>query len=154
MKEIPKEIINEIEIVSKVLCYKYGCEYLYEDLLQEGVIGYLQALKTFKKGKGSIKTWTSLGIRNQIQKFINKNIYQTQRINEDFFIIKENYFCKELKKSINNLTSLEIKVLKYKIINNLSFKKIANKLKIDYRKVNFIYFNTLKKLRKELGVSI
>lgn len=53
--------------------YASGCPQEFNDLVQAGMVGLYEALKTYDDKKGSISTWLYIHIRSEIQK--QKNSY-------------------------------------------------------------------------------
>lgn len=137
-----------------------------EDLVQEGMIGLLAAIKTYKSEKGaSFKTYASTCIDNSIQSALRKfnrkkDIpakemveYQEELIPEnnghisaeDSFIAQENIAL--LNRALSeNLSDFENEVLRLHIVG-LSYSEIAARLCKSPKAVD----NALQRIRKKLA---
>ncbi|MBQ3437970.1 MAG: sigma-70 family RNA polymerase sigma factor, partial [Fusobacterium sp.] len=120
-----------------------------EDLVQEGLIGLLKAIKFYRAEKSSFKTFASLCIKTQIfsaikiannqknmalnEAILNGSDKKQEKINleltfdktnpENIFIDRET--IREFKKfSKNNFSSLEREIFEY-LIRGYSYKEIA-----------------------------
>lgn len=137
-----------------------------DDLIQEGMIGLLAAIKTYDSGKGaSFKTYAVTCIDNSIQtalrKFNRRKDVPSQSVisyeeedipqengsisAEDYFIAQESVSL--LTKVLNeNLTQLENEVLRLHIVG-CSYNEIANRLCKTPKAVD----NALQRIRKKLS---
>lgn len=113
-----------------------------EDLLQEGTIGLLKALKAYKKGKSSFKTFAMICIRSQIITAIKaSNTQKNTALNLASGICIENDVGKEVEynkglKSYVNYDPEEIFLTKEKLND---FKTFVNKNFSSFEKEVFKY---------------
>lgn len=138
----------------------------YDDIVQEGMIGLLAAIKTFDKNNGtSFKTYASTCINNSIQTALKKftrqkDIPQSQVIEyaeeeipeqhgsisaEDYYIAGESVsmLAKILKE---NLSDYENEVLRLHIVG-CNYNEIANRLSKTPKSVD----NALQRIKKKLA---
>lgn len=139
----------------------------YDDLVQEGMVGLLKAIKYFDSTKSSFTNFALLCIKRQIFSAIKsansqKNIFLNEAISNNFEDKKnldklttfslnpeENILTKEkienLKKYFDsNLSKFEREVFKF-IIKDYSYKEIANKLNKDIKSVD----NAIQRIKKK-----
>lgn len=138
----------------------------YDDIVQEGMIGLLAAIKTFDKNNGtSFKTYAATCINNSIQTALKKftrqkDIPQSQVIEyaeeeipeqhgsisaEDYYIAGESVsmLAKILKE---NLSDYENEVLRLHIVG-CNYNEIANRLSKTPKSVD----NALQRIKKKLA---
>ena len=138
----------------------------YDDIVQEGMIGLLAAIKTFDKNNGtSFKTYAATCINNSIQTALKKftrqkDIPQSQVIEyaeeeipeqhgsisaEDYYIAGESVsmLAKILKE---NLSDYENEVLRLHIVG-CNYNEIANRLSKTPKSVD----NALQRINKKLA---
>lgn len=138
----------------------------YDDIVQEGMIGLLAAIKTFDKNNGtSFKTYATTCINNSIQTALKKftrqkDIPQSQVIEyaeeeipeqhgsisaEDYYIAGESVsmLAKILKE---NLSDYENEVLRLHIVG-CNYNEIANRLSKTPKSVD----NALQRIKKKLA---
>jgi len=66
----PEENYPKVKNIIYSLMLKYGVSSQNrEDMLQACYLGYLKALKTYKRGKSSLTTWCFYAIRKELQQF-------------------------------------------------------------------------------------
>lgn len=151
----------------EVIASKYTNSSLeYDDIVQEGMIGLLAAIKTFDKNNGtSFKTYAATCINNSIQTALKKftrqkDIPQSQVIEyaeeeipeqhgsisaEDYYIAGESVsmLAKILKE---NLSDYENEVLRLHIVG-CNYNEIANRLSKTPKSVD----NALQRIKKKLA---
>lgn len=148
-----------------------------EDLIQEGLLGLLKAIKYYKSEKSSFNTFAILCIRSQIFSAIklanskknmalneailnSSNIYEEDDNNFDLDFVssakspEDIFFDKEKITDFqnyteNNFSKLEKEIFKY-LIRGYSYKEIANQLNISIKSVD----NTIQRIRKKTEIWI
>ena len=168
------EAINLIlEEYSKILSFNAQKYYLIgaeqEDLLQEGILGLLKAIKFYDETKSSFTSFAFLCIRREMISAIRKaNTQKNSVLNEalitssmiedgsdvDNYISSENnpeeaYLLKEEIKefknfSDKNFSKFEKEVLKY-LIRGYSYREIAKILSKNLKSID----NTIQRIRKK-----
>lgn len=145
-----------------------------EDLVQEGLIGLLKAIKFYRAEKSSFKTFASLCIKTQIfsaikiannqknmalnEAILNGSDKKQEKINleltfdktnpENIFIDRET--IREFKKfSKNNFSSLEREIFEY-LIRGYSYKEIAQILSLTAKSVD----NGIQRIKKKAEIWI
>lgn len=145
-----------------------------EDLVQEGLIGLLKAIKFYRAEKSSFKTFASLCIKTQIfsaikiannqknmalnEAILNGSDKKQEKINleltfdktnpENIFIDRET--IREFKKfSKNNFSSLEREIFEY-LIRGYSYKEIAQILSLAAKSVD----NGIQRIKKKAEIWI
>ena len=152
-------------IKSKVVDYR-NSEIDYDDLLQEGLLGLLNAAKTFDPlEKASFKTYAGVCIKRRIHTLCRsatrqkrvplKNLISLDENEEDFrpevFNNPEEMFIKKEEEELRDfkikkvLSGLELKVL-YMYISGNSYSEISDKLNVTPKSVD----NALQRIRKKL----
>ena len=158
---------------SKILSFNAQKYYLIgaeqEDLLQEGILGLLKAIKFYDETKSSFSSFAFLCIRREMISAIRKaNTQKNSVLNEalttssmiedssdvDNYISSENnpeeaYLLKEEIKefknfSDKNFSKLEKEVLKY-LIRGYSYREIAKILSKNLKSID----NTIQRIRKK-----
>ena len=158
---------------SKILSFHAQKYYLIgaeqEDLLQEGILGLLKAIKFYDETKSSFSSFAFLCIRREMISAIRKaNTQKNSVLNEalttssmiedssdiDNYISSENnpeeaYLLKEEIKefknfSDKNFSKLEKEVLKY-LIRGYSYREIAKILSKNLKSID----NTIQRIRKK-----
>ena len=158
---------------SKILSFNTQKYYLIgaeqEDLLQEGILGLLKAIKFYDETKSSFSSFAFLCIRREMISAIRKaNTQKNSILNEalttssmiedssdiDNYISSENnpeeaYLLKEEIKefknfSDKNFSKLEKEVLKY-LIRGYSYREIAKILSKNLKSID----NTIQRIRKK-----
>ena len=158
---------------SKILSFNAQKYYLIgaeqEDLLQEGILGLLKAIKFYDETKSSFSSFAFLCIRREMISAIRKaNTQKNSILNEalttssmiedgsdvDNYISSENnpeeaYLLKEEIKefknfSDKNFSKLEKEVLKY-LIRGYSYREIAKILSKNLKSID----NTIQRIRKK-----
>ena len=148
---------------------KYFARNLYllgadsEDLLQEGMLGLVEAVNTYKEGECSFKTYANLCIKSKlytaVKKYASKkssplnnstSFYSLDSLGvfsdnpEDIVIEKES--DSELKNKIfKGLSEYEISVLNL-YLSGLSYEEIAIKLQKNVKAID----NALQRVRKKI----
>lgn len=142
----------------------------YDDLVQEGMVGLLKAIKYFDSQKSSFNNFATLCIKRQIFSAIKsansqKNIFLNEAIInnfenenkiesfellktkiaslEDEILLKEK--IENLKKYFeNNLSKFEKKVFSY-IVKDYSYKEISNELNKSVKSID----NAIQRIKKK-----
>jgi RNA polymerase sporulation-specific sigma factor len=148
---------------------KYFARNLYllgadnDDLLQEGMLGLVEAVNTYKEGESSFKTYANLCIKSKLYSAVKKyaskkssplnnstSFYSLDSLGifsdnpEDLVIEKES--DNELKNKIAKcLSSYEISVLNL-YLSGLSYEEIALKLQKNVKAID----NALQRARKKI----
>lgn len=147
---------------------------IVDDLVQEGYIVILEALKTFDKNlnvhflqyiKIKLKFYYKNYFRNtkyerqigsldqRIEKYYNDIKYENIFINNNISMeetFENNEEIKELIKNIQKLNIQEQEVLYLFFFQNLSMKKISKLLNIRYRTIVGRKYSAIKKLKKRM----
>ncbi len=161
-------LIEKYRSIVEVIASKYKDSPLErEDLVQEGMIGLLAALKSYKKDKGaSFKTYARICIDNSIQTALRKfnrqkdipvqNLIEYQEEDlpvessyasaEDIVIAQESVSLLT-KVLIENLSDFENEVLRLHIVG-CSYNEIAKRLCKTPKAID----NALQRVRKKLTV--
>ncbi|MCD7796473.1 MAG: sigma-70 family RNA polymerase sigma factor [Clostridiales bacterium] len=162
-----EELIKKYPLLVKAIAGGYSdTPAESDDLIQDGMIGLLAAIKSYDGNKGaSFKTYAGVCIDNSIQTSIRKFHRQkditlnsiveyrdeelpSHRVNisaEDTFIAKESVYI--LNKTLDeNLSDFENEVLRLHIVG-CSYSKIAKKLCKSPKAVD----NALQRIRKKLA---
>ncbi len=160
-------LIKEYRTVVESIAGKYINSPLeYDDIVQEGMIGLLAAIKTYDENKGaSFKTYAATCINNSVQTALKKftrqkDIPQSQVVEyaeeeipeqhgsisaEDYYIAGESVsmLAKILKE---NLSDYENEVLRLHIVG-CNYNEIANRLSKTPKSVD----NALQRIKKKLA---
>lgn len=160
-------LIKEYRTVVESIAGKYTNSPLeYDDIVQEGMIGLLAAIKTYDENKGaSFKTYAATCINNSVQTALKKftrqkDIPQSQVVEyaeeeipeqhgsisaEDYYIAGESVsmLAKILKE---NLSDYENEVLRLHIVG-CNYNEIANRLSKTPKSVD----NALQRIKKKLA---
>ena len=159
-------IIQNRSLVEAIASKYTNSSLEYDDIVQEGMIGLLAAIKTFDKNNGtSFKTYAATCINNSIQTALKKftrqkDIPQSQVIEyaeeeipeqhgsisaEDYYIAGESVsmLAKILKE---NLSDYENEVLRLHIVG-CNYNEIANRLSKTPKSVD----NALQRIKKKLA---
>lgn len=165
IKEVSDDLIVEYKSIVESIATKYINSPLeIDDIIQEGMIGLLAAIKSFKEDKGaSFNTYARHCINNSIQTAIRKQSRLKDIPPANLVSLEEESF-KDLvhlsaedeylaKESVSNLTkilyedlsSFENEVLRLHIIG-CSYNEIADKLDKNQKSID----NAIQRIRKKL----
>lgn len=150
-------------IRSVALTYK-GSSLEPDDLMQEGLLGLLSAVKTFNNSKGTFKSYAGVCVKNKIlsavrsalsnkNKILNDSILfddeselSANQFSEPEAVILSKEAAQRLKSAIReNLTDLEQNVLSLYLLG-YSYSEISKKLEIDDKACD----NAMQRVRKKL----
>lgn len=134
----------------------------FEDMVSEGFLGLMNAVKTFDNSKGGFRVFAAKCISNKIKSALRKTSQQGLDENidipelagsdftpEELVIFKER--SSEIKKALINLLSeREFSVLILFTANH-SYQSIAKKLALDEKAVDNALQRARKKLKKYFG---
>ena len=159
-------LIAKIMPVAKAKASKLGGPRLSaEDLVQEGMLGFLDAVKSFKNGKGvPFKAYAETCINNRIvsavrANFNNKNAALTNAVSieeetenllsrkdDPAVIISEKYGSEDIKNLIDGiLSAFEKQVIELRLLDK-SYAQIALSLDCSEKAVD----NALQRIRKKI----
>lgn len=168
-----------IEYIDKIIKYYYPLIYFYnknfflqggnkDDLIQEGIIGLLRAIKSYDSTKNiKFNSFASLCIQRSIISAIkrynslkniplNNTVYKKQEDNDNLFLTivtpEENLLEKEFSKIlkytlIKNLSKFEQIVCSY-LITGYTYIEISKLLNTDIKKID----NAIQRIRNKLKV--
>lgn len=120
-------------------------------------------IKLYKQDFDKIKTHTtqwlftvsrnlSIKIYNKRKRFVELNEDLDSRVCEDplpFDKIEQSEKFNQIKKILSKLSDRHKKIIKYRYYDNLSYEKIAKKMKITQGNVGFILHMAVNKIRAE-----
>lgn len=161
-----EELIERYRSTVEVIAMKYINSPLEkDDLVQEGMIGLLAAINSYKQNKGaSFKTYATICINNSVQDALKKfsrlkDIPQDSIVEYTDDIIEENtalsaedeFLAKESVSTLTEilyegLSSFENQVLRLHIVGN-SYNDIAEKLEKNPKAID----NAIQRIRKKLN---
>ena len=123
-----------------------------EDLMQEVYMKVIDSLDYFKVGT-NFRAWISKIARNQTINYYNRQ--KRELIVEDTSptIINQATYNKTdslLDASLSILEGYEREIFIYRIVFDLTLKEVSNIMEMPLSTVNYIYKNTLKKIKKEV----
>lgn len=138
-----------------------------DDLIQEGLLGLLSAVKTFDDSKGTFKSYAGVCVKNKILSAVRSALSDKNKILNDSVLFDDeaelsaNYFsepetvvlskesAERLKSAIKeNLTELEQNVLSLYILG-YSYLEISKRLEIDEKACD----NAMQRVRRKLRTS-
>lgn len=168
--EIPRDHIRLIGSVAKK--YRTFARFLdYDDLFQEGCLGYMHALSKYDPAKGTFETYAYWWIRNYIVKALkrvdNRLVYSIESANygkdEDIQIIdvytlgnSENDAMKrlrswEISKAISKLTDKQRYVIYQYYYKDKTMPDIGKEIGVSRQVVSYQHRQALKKLKKMIS---
>lgn len=147
---------NSVEAYAK----RYSNTSSHEDLIQEGMLGLLNAVDSYSAGKGAaFKTYANVCIRNKILSYLKKNTSSNEEL--DFEFEPEEYTDNEdipedivfekldtiefMEKSFSVLSEFESKVLGL-YLEGKSYDEISSEFKVSVKSVN----NAMQRVRRKL----
>lgn len=127
---------------------------LADDLIQNTFLEALKSIEGFR-GQSSMKTWLFSIARHQLYRHLRKNkVHITfDHLSEAELAIKndlnDTIVAQQILETVNQLDPPQNEIMRLRLINGLSFKEIALRVKKteNYCRVNF--FRIKEKLRKE-----
>ena len=170
--EIPRDHIRLIGSLAKK--YRKFARFLdYDDLFEEGCLGYLHALRKHEPKKGSFTTYAYWWIRQYItralKKVDNKLIYSIESANygkdEDIQIIDvyalgnaENDAMKrlrswEIQKAISKLPKKQQHIVYEHYFNDKTMTKIGQEMSVTKQTISTQHKLAIQKLKKIIGSS-
>ena len=143
MYDIPKEVKDTIKKYVSSFEKKYHLG-IKDDAFQEGVIAYLQALRTYDASKGKdISKWVNINIYNTLRKVYNKEEIN-ESFNEEEIFEEENELnitdelCNNLKDLSKKVNLLE-KIIFVERLKGNSFQSIAREINYPKNKIQNIF---------------
>jgi len=156
MYDIPKEVKDTIKKYINSFEKKYQSN-IKDDAFQEGVIAYLQALRTYDTLKGKdIDKWININIYNALRKFYKHEVETISLVDTEDFLKKENKFfnlteeiCDGIATILHKITFLE-KVIMLERLKGNSYQVIARDINYPKNKVQNIFESIIKEIKGEI----
>lgn len=157
-----KEFIKKFEKLVKSIAYQYKNTGLaQEDLVQEGMIGLIEAKKRFISEKGaSFSTYASYWIKNRILKYISQEFKQNHNTEfiENIDYTHDNPVEKDYRESKKNkglnlpedMPDLEKKVIILSFVEKKSLNEIADMLNIPREKARQIKAMAMRRYKSNI----
>lgn len=153
--------------VAKAAAFKFRNAADVDDLVSEGLVGFLSAVHSFKSGEASFSTYAGVCIRNKIANAVrgsragkkipgelvspineSRNVADTSMTPEESLVSKEE--AAKISKAIStNLTERERLVFRRYLSGN-TYNEIADALQISPKAVEGALSRARKKLKSEL----
>lgn len=164
-KTAMNELIERYSFVASVKAKAISPDY-YEDLLQEGLIGCVAAIRTYDPSRGaSFATYANRCIKNRMINAVRKlDRIETEPLDEEFEsicadtsdIIPENIVeSRERLDDLNRKMAAVLSDMEWRVFTlfsmGLGYDKIGDELGISEKSVNNAMQRARKKLRAELG---
>ena len=155
------EIIKKFTyfIIKKASKYKIP-SFEFEDLVQQGYLSVIKAVKLYKMGSGSFTTYCTNSIVNNFNALLKGQIKHYREIQDEGilsvqpydFTLEDEVIAYDEAYKINiaadKLPDIEKKVVKLVYIDGETLKKTAEILNINYRKAIEIKKESLNKLKQ------